>query len=85
MWQNAASMGGPTISPQLRRRWASIIQGRRNELGWTQEDLARKAELTLSYIQKIENAVSGSQHVIDKLLTLLAAETRPNGKGRRSA
>lgn len=75
------------ISPQQRRKQASIVQGQRNELGWTQEDLARAADCTLSYIQKVENAVRGGPRIISKLLGVMA-EARAaarNGNDQKSA
>lgn len=62
---------------EQRKQWAQIVKDRRRKRNLSQEDLARKGVCSLSYIQKIENAVRGNQEIVDALLAAMK-----NGKRR---
>jgi transcriptional regulator with XRE-family HTH domain len=56
---------------QQREKWAAQIQAARRDRGISQEELSRLSGFSLSYIQKIENAVKGSEAVVVEILALL--------------
>ena len=63
-----------------RAEWADIIRPLRMNKAWSQVDLARAADVSLSSIQKIELGTEGSRALFEKLRTIL---TEP--KKRRAA
>ena len=56
---------------QQREKWAAQIQAARHDRGISQEELSRISGLSLSYIQKIENATKGTEAIVADLLALL--------------
>lgn len=67
-------------SQDQRREWARLIQSKRKKHNLSQEDLARQSDRSLSYIQKIENAVRGNQDIVDELLSVM----KKNGRRKAS-
>jgi len=61
-----------STTTQQRERWAASIQAARRRKNISQEELARLSGLSLSYIQKIENAMKGHQPTVAALLEVLA-------------
>ena len=58
-----------------REKWAAAVQTARTKAGLSQEELARRSGWSLSYIQKIENAVKGSAEIVAELLAVLESES----------
>ena len=59
-----------------RTEWAGIIKPLREKKRWTQIDLARTANVSLSSIQKIEAGTEGSRKLYDMLLAILRNEPK---------
>jgi len=64
-----------TIERQ-RQKWATTLQHARRNKGISQETLARLSGLSLSYIQKIENATKGNEDIVKGLLVLIERQRK---------
>lgn len=62
-------------SQQQLKQWANAVKKHRKRHGLSQEKLAQLADVSLSYVQKIENAVKGSAKIVSALL-----EAKPQRK-----
>jgi transcriptional regulator with XRE-family HTH domain len=65
-------MGKKKGRPDIRERFGSAVQGRRNVLGLTQEDLADKARIHRTYLSDVERGTRNLSLInIEKLAAAL--------------
>lgn len=59
------------ITERQRRKWAKQVKAARQKKGATQEQVAAESKHSLSYLQKIENGMDGSEKAVRYLLELI--------------
>lgn len=60
---------------ELRTRFGRLVSAHRRRLGWTQDELASRAQLSVDMISRIEAGSTGARFAtIDKLAQALGAD-----------
>lgn len=60
---------------ELRVRFGRLVAAHRRRLGWTQEELAGRAELSVDMVSRIEAGATGARfNTIDKLATAMKVD-----------
>ena len=60
---------------KLRTQFGRLVSAKRRERGWTQDELASNAEISVDMVSRIEAGTTGARFTtIDKLATALQVE-----------